>query len=154
MSSPSSASASLHSSRLMLLSLHILAFALAVLVIVRADSQALLWVLGRKPTLDVRRVHRYHAVLWVLLAILAGTGATLFWPLRAYLLSDAGFILKMLFVGILIANSVLIGRLQSVATSRTFASLTAEERYPLLASGAISTFSWVSAFILALTLFV
>lgn len=51
----------------------------------------------------------------------------------------------MAFVVTLICNGLVIGKLQHVATTKTFSSLTFTEKLPLFISGAVSTLAWVGA---------
>lgn len=132
-----------------MLTLHLLSVLFSGCVVFLADKQGLAWMRGKSPTLDPKRLRVYHYLTWTGLGLLIVTGFFLFYPMAGYLLHNPLFIIKMLFVGVLIANGALIHSLQKVATERTFASLSFEERLPLFTSGAVSGFSWVSAFVLA-----
>lgn len=136
-----------------MLTLHIFSVIFSFCIIFLADKQGFAWIRGKKETLDPKRTRRLHVFTWIGLSSLLVTGAFLFWPLREYLVRQPLFGMKMLFVLALFINAVLIGRLMHVATERTFVSLSWEERIPLFVSGAISTFSWLGALIVALVLF-
>ena len=126
-------------------------FSLAI--VFKADKEALSWMRGKKPLLSPRRMRVFHVLTWSGLVALIVTGSILTYPMLGFLLSQPLFILKLLFVAILLVNAVLIGRLMHIAKGSTFASLSWNERLPLLTSGAISSFSWLGALVLALVLF-
>jgi small-conductance mechanosensitive channel len=77
------------------------------------------------------------------------TGFMIFWPMREFLLSRTQFYVKMAFVLTLFINSFVIGKLQVIATKRTFASLTPQEKVPLFLSGAVSTTCWILTIVAA-----
>lgn len=133
--------------------IHVAAVFFSFGVILLADKQALSWVRGTQVLLSPKRLHLYHRLMWLGLILLIATGATLFWPRAGYLLAQPLFIMKMLFVSILLVNAVLIGRLMPVAASRSFASLSRKEVLPLVASGAISMTAWVGAALVATIIF-
>lgn len=122
-------------------------------VIFFADHEVFGWVRGTKPTLSPSRMRYIHHATWATLLSLIATGTLLLLPQASDLLSQPLFIMKLLFVAILIVNAILIGRLVPLTLTRTFASLTWEERLPLFTSGAVSVFSWVSIVIIALAVF-
>jgi hypothetical protein len=137
----------------MLLIAHILAIGFVLGVITLADKDALDWVRGKTPLMDRKRLHQYHNMIWSGLVALTLTGIFLLLPNWEYLLSEPLFLMKMLFVVILIVNGVLIGRLQVISSQRMFASLSWAETIPLMLSGAISFGSWAAAFALAIIIF-
>lgn len=136
-----------------MLNVHITAIFFAVAIILLADHEAFSWVRGKKETLSSSRTRALHALTWSALVVLITTGIVMFWPMRDYLLRQPLFIIKLLFVAVLIVNAVLIGRHMHVALTRPFVSLSTQEKIPLLLSGFISTFSWISVIILGLYLF-
>jgi hypothetical protein len=115
------------------------------IIILFADEQGFAWMRGKVSLLDPRRMRWLHRLMWTGLAGMIVTGLIQFLPAYEYYLAEPTFIMKMCFVGILVFNGILIGRLQHIATERPFASLSTAEKMPLLASGAISTIGWVSA---------
>jgi len=121
-------------------------FSLAVLVI--ADVQAFLWLIGKKEVLNARLIKALHILMWIGLLVTATLGASLAYPILSYLLVHPPFLLKMMFVGTLITNAFLIGAHYTIATERSFASLSSKERIPLFVSGALSTLGWVGAFVI------
>lgn len=137
----------------MLTTLHIAAFGFVLGVTVVADKEAVAWIRGKKEVLDTERVHLYHSLVWVGLLILIVTGVILFYPMRVYLLSQLLFVMKLLFVGILTVNGILIGKLAHIATVKPFSSLTSREKMSLMVSGAISSLSWICALGLAILVF-
>jgi hypothetical protein len=132
---------------------HILSLVFSLGLIVFADKQAFAWIRGKKLTLNAVLMRRVHLLMWAGLLLLAGSGLLLFLPMASYLLSQPLFIVKMFFVAILFVNAVLIGRLMEVATLRPFGSLSWVETLPLFVSGAVSTFSWACAIIIAFYFF-
>jgi hypothetical protein len=132
---------------------HIFAIIASLCVVALADEQAFAWVLGRKPILNARLITFYHVLTWAGLLVITVSGTMLALPQLSYLLTQPLFIMKMLFVLVLFLNAILIGRLSHVATARSFASITWSEAIPLFVSGALSSFSWAGALIVALILF-
>jgi hypothetical protein len=137
----------------MLLTFHIGATIFSVCMILLADKEAFAWMRGIKFTLHTKRMRLYHLLMWVGLLSLVASGFFLFLPMSSYLLAQPLFIIKLLFVGILVINAVLIGRLMHIALSRPYASLTWNDKVPLFASGAISAFAWTGAIGIAVYLF-
>jgi hypothetical protein len=133
--------------------LHIFAALFSFSVVFAADKEALSWMRGKKQTLQVKRLRTFHILTWCGLLALAFTGAILSYPMLSFLLSQPLFIMKLLFVATLFVNAVLIGKLSSVATERPFSNLSVHDRMRLMTSGAVSSFSWIAALILALLVF-
>jgi hypothetical protein len=133
--------------------LHLLALFLSLVVIVMADSEGFAWMRGKKQTLDPKRMHHTHLLMWAGLLALILTGIVLFLPRWDYLIYQPLFIMKMLFVAVLLVNAILIGRLIDIALTRSYASLSWNEKLPLLVSGGVSAFSWAGAIVLALLQF-
>ncbi len=132
--------------------IHIGSLCFAGLGVLFADHLAFDWVRGKKATLDPRPLHIAHWIVTVGLSCLILSGLCLFWPMREYLVSQPLFWLKMLFVCALVINSFFIERFMS-AVEKPFATLTRNERLPLMISGAVSTCSWLGAIAVALILF-
>jgi hypothetical protein len=128
-----------------MLTLHLISLAFVFVVIVCADTQAFSWMSGRKETLDAERLHVYHGLMWLGLALMIGTGLMLFWPAREYLIGNPVFLAKMAFVVVLIGNGFIIGNLMEIAKTRPYKSLTSREKIPIFLSGAVSTIAWISA---------
>ncbi len=136
-----------------LLNLHIVSIFFAGAVLLFADHDAFDWVRGKKQTLSRARMLTLHYLMWAALLSLITTGTLLLLPRASYLLAQPLFIIKLLFVAILVLNAILIGNLMHVAPKRSFSTLMLEEKLELLASGAISSFGWVSALAIGLYLF-
>lgn len=136
-----------------MLTFHILSFGFVLGVTALADKDAFAWLRGKVHTLERERMHRYHLFIWAGLLSLIGSGVFLLYPTRLYLLTEFLFLIKLLFVGILVTNGILIGRLMHVALLKPFAALTRHEKLSLLLSGAISAFSWGAAALIAFVLF-
>ena len=136
-----------------LLNVHLIAMLFSVGIILLADKEAFAWVLGKKPLLEPKRIHRLHYAMWAGLLALIASGFFMFLPQASYLLTEPLFIIKQLFVAVLVVNAIIIGRFSHVALTETFASLPWSERLPLLVSGAISAFSWASIILIAFYFF-
>jgi hypothetical protein len=136
-----------------LLNLHIASIFCAVGVILLADHEAFLWMRGKKQVLSVSRMKLLHYAMWAVLLALITTGTLLFLPRYDYLLSQPLFVIKLLFVAILVVNAILIGNLMHVATKQSFASLSQNQKLELFMSGTISVFSWASVTAIGLYLF-
>jgi len=131
---------------------HLMAMCAAFVFIVCADNQAVAWMRGAKQTLDKKTMHWLHSITWVALILLVVSGVWLL-SSRTYLLSEPWFILKLLFVGMLVTNAVLIGRLMPVAFEHSYASRNFSEKLPLFVSAFVSTVSWLGIMALAYYLF-
>ncbi len=70
-----------------------------------------------------------------------------------FLLQQRLFQLKLLFVGLLTANGVVLGRLMHIATEQTFRSTTGKQKIVLMVSGVASLVGWIGAFMMAKLLF-
>lgn len=135
-----------------LLPVHIGTFIITITAVIIADLHALLWVLGKLPTLQPRRLSALHYVVSTGLMVAVTSGFLLFLPLRDYLVTVEAFWVKVFFVLVLIINSFVISQHMHIPTTRTFSSLTKKERRPLLISGAVSGISWITVFVAALSL--
>jgi hypothetical protein len=136
-----------------LLTLHLLSMLFSVGVIFVADKEALAWFSGKRATLSHARVRALHALMWAGLLSLIGSGFLMFLPMAPYLLSQPLFIIKMLFVAILVVNAVLIGHLMDTALTRPRREVSVPELLPLMTSGAVSLLSWAAAILIAFYLF-
>lgn len=132
--------------------IHLVAMSAALVLIVCADIQATAWMRGIKQTLNKKTMHWLHGLTWGTLVLLVVSGAWLL-SSRTYLLAEPLFILKLLFVGALITNAVLIGRLMPITFERPYTSLNLSEKLPLFVSGLVSTVSWLAILALAYYLF-
>ncbi len=136
-----------------MLPLHILSFGFVLGVTAIADKDALYWVRGKKVTLDPRTVHAYHVLIWTGLVALVVTGSILFYPMRAHLLGNLLFDIKLIFVAMLMLNAFLIRRVMDLALEHPFAALDNADKRALFASGVISVFSWTCAAAIAFYMF-
>lgn len=127
------------------LPLHLASLTYVAWNVVHADHLGFNWIRGKEQILDTLSVKKYHRGSWIGLGLMIVTGVILFFPMREFLLTRPQFYVKMAFVITLVCNGLVIGKLQHVATSRTFASLTFSEKLPLFISGAVSTLAWVGA---------
>ena len=133
--------------------LHILSIGFALALIILADKEGFAWMRGKKELINISLTHLIHRLTWTAILVLIVTGSILTYPMREYLFQEPLFIMKLLFVSVLVFNGILIGRLMKVAENRTFDSLSKKEKLQLLASGGFSFISWAGAFILGLILF-
>ena len=135
-----------------LLPLHIGAFIVTITAVIIADLQAILWAMGKLPTLKPQRLKVLHNVVSTGLLVSITSGFIMFLPLREYLVTVEAFWVKLAFVGVLIINSFVIARHMHIPTTRTFSSLSKKARRPLFLSGAASGVSWIVVFASALLL--
>jgi hypothetical protein len=133
--------------------LHLFSMLFSVGVIFFADKEAFAWFSGARPTLSRARVRALHVLMWAGLLSLIGSGFLMFLPMASYLLSQPLFIIKLLFVAILVVNAVLIGRLMETALTRPRAEVSFSELLPLATSGAVSFLSWAAAILIAFYIF-
>lgn len=127
--------------------IHIAAICITGLVVLYSDEQGLRWMLGKKEVLDAKRIAFLHAVVSIGLPIIILAGGFMVLPVLDYYLRNPIFLMKMGFVGVLIVNGFFIGKLSTLATTRSFASLSHTERLPLYVSGAASVLGWGGALI-------
>jgi hypothetical protein len=136
-----------------MVTIHLAFLVFSIAVMIFADKQALSWVLGRRERLDERTLQRTHLLMWVGLGGMIITGVIMASSYLDVLMQQPYFIGKMLFVGILFTNGIVIGYLTPIASTRSFASLSTLEKIPLLVSGAASLVGWVGAFVMAKLMF-
>lgn len=129
----------------MLVTLHLVVLSITAIGVLLADHMGFQWIRGVKPTLDAKKLKRYHYWVGGGLTGMIITGFFLFIPNKDFLLTHPQFIVKMMFVAFLVINAFAISELLNVATTRTFASLTFKEKIPLFISGGISTMCWLGA---------
>lgn len=128
-----------------LLPVHLIILAFVVWTVAHADHMGFNWIRGKSRTLDEAKVRRLHIHTWLGLCGMILTGILLFWPLHEYLLTRPQFYVKMVFVAMLVINGFVIGSLQKVALTKSYAELTWKEKLPLMISGAVSTLGWLGA---------
>lgn len=128
---------------------HILVLLFVAYTLFLSEREALLWLRGKKETLDKEKLKKYHHRMWAGLLLMIATGATLFWEDRDILPSIPAFQLKMFFVFCLLTNAFAIGKLMPIAAIRSYKSLSVKEKMPLMISGGISFACWLGAFICA-----
>lgn len=136
-----------------MLTLHLTLLGLTALVILYTDSQGLLWLLGKKETLSAKVMTWLHWAVWAGLLGMILTGISLASSYGTYLMTQYLFGLKMFFVLLLVINAFLIGRHMHLATEKRFSELSTAEKRALIISGAVSTISWIGAFVAAKLLF-
>lgn len=106
---------------------------------------------------EMRRLTRVSRIVWTGLVVLFMSGIGLFLLAPAFYLASHSFLAKMTLVGILLANGILFHAVHipwlKRRTGRPFSQAVDFEfrRLSLLVSGAISSVSWMGAFVLALT---
>lgn len=126
--------------------IHLLILAVTVIGIVLADKYGLSWVRGTTPTLDSKKLNRYHWWVGIGLAGMILTGAAMASGRpEDFNAQNYAFVAKLAFVGILVVNAFVIGALSKVATTRTYASLSTKEKIPLYLSAAASAIGWIGA---------
>lgn len=133
-----------------LLSIHVGILILTGVIILYSDHQAFLYIRGKKLLLHSKSTDVLHYLVWAGLIGMITTGVLMALPAWQYYISMPGFLLKMVFVGILVGNSFVITSLKSVAYTTPFASLSGSQKMKLFMSGAASAVSWVGAAVTAL----
>ena len=133
--------------------IHIGSLCVAGLGIVVADHAAFQWLTHRRDVVGRKELQFSHYTVTAGLSGLILSGLYLFWPLRADLLHQPLFLLKMSFVAALVINSFVIEYLMHTAAHTPWRHLSMGERLPFMISGAVSTISWLGAFVVALVLF-
>lgn len=128
-----------------ILPFHILSLLFTLYWIFRAEKDGLAWFRGKIQTIEHSEMHRLHRYVWIGLLSLIATGFVMFWPGRAYHLSNPTFLVKMGFVGALIINSFVIDRFLKVASEQSFAQLSKAKKIGLFASAAVSGICWIGA---------
>jgi hypothetical protein len=133
--------------------IHVFAALFSFGTVMVADKAALAWVRGKRTLMNRAHVRTFHILTWGGLLALIISGAFLSLPMLGYLITQPLFIIKLLFVAVLIVNAFIIDRYADIATERPYESLSLDERLPLFVSGAVSGMSWVGALLLALVVF-
>lgn len=131
------------------LQIHVTAVFITLAVVIAADVHGLLWILGKKQTLPLKRMEFFHRAAWLGLIVIITAGFLMFISYSEYLLSLPAFKFKMLFVAMLLVNAFVIGKHLMIATKEPFASLSSKEKMTLIISGAVSTCGWIGAFVCA-----
>ncbi|MDB5224415.1 MAG: hypothetical protein JWO43_37 [Candidatus Adlerbacteria bacterium] len=124
---------------------HLSALTLAAISIVAADNLGMRWFFGKTRVINRAQARILHYSTGTALVLLLISGATMFWPLRDYLLHDPLFILKMCFVAALIVNSIVIEKLMGIAATTPFAELPQTQKVQFILSGAMSGLCWAGA---------
>jgi hypothetical protein len=133
--------------------IHIASLCVAALGILIGDHAAWQWLMHKRDVVGKRELTVSHWTVTLGLAGLMLSGLYLFWPMRNYLLGEPLFVLKMVFVAALVINSFFIEYLMHTASHTPWRALSMGERVPFILSGAVSTLSWVGAFLVAITIF-
>jgi hypothetical protein len=133
--------------------IHIAILILTGLAIVYSDHLGWQYFRGTKQTLDPVLVHRLHYGVWVGLIGMILTGVIMVAPGFSYYAAQSYFWVKMGFVALLVVNSIAITFLIGVATKVPYASLTLNQKVPLIISGGLSTLGWLGALLTALIYF-
>jgi len=136
-----------------LLWLHLTILAATAIVIAIADHDAFQYVTGKSQVLDPKRTKLLHGLVWAGLLGMIGSSLLMAWPAIPALISVPGFVIKMLFVAMLVVNAIFIGDLMHVAFERPFSLLSGVEKTRLMISGAVSTIGWVGAVTAAILTF-
>lgn len=132
---------------------HLLTLFYIFAVMLVADYIGFGWFRGTSPTLGLPTVKRLHTLMWIGLVLLVATGVFVFWSQWSTLIHSKLFWIKIGFVIALFLNAFFIGRLMHIATVRTFASLSRNEKILFLFSGLLSLMAWVGTAITELPLF-
>jgi hypothetical protein len=131
-------------------SIHLIIASLTGLIVLYADEQAAVWLLGKREFFHPGTMQFLHRAVSLGLALLLITGGILYYQAPPAYLSLGTFDVKMVMVFAIICNTYFINRFSQVAVARSFESLSRRERLPLYISGAISFLGWVTAFVCGL----
>lgn len=115
--------------------------------IIRSDWYGLTWIRGIRTLLENEKLDVFHTRVWVGLVGIIVTGLLLV-AQRTELLTNFFFWFKMCFVGVLLVNSFFINKEMILARTTPFVKLSRKQKTYIFLVGAISTISWISAFIL------
>jgi hypothetical protein len=132
-----------------LLQIHLTAVFTTLAIVVVADAHGLLWILGKLQTLPQKKMELLHKATWVGLITIMIAGVSMFIGYPEYLLSLPAFRFKLLFIAALLVNAFFIGKHLTASSEAPFASLSPKQRSALLTSGAVSSASWIGAFVSA-----
>ncbi len=132
-----------------ILSTHIGTALLLIGLVLYADHMGFSWMRGKVSVLPLKKLLRIHHAIYAGLALMIATGLYMFLPLRSFLIYEPAFIIKMSFIGVLIINSLYIGKLTRIASTAPFALLSTGQKRKLLLSGGISAICWISIIVTA-----
>jgi len=137
-----------------MITIHLTILTFTILVILFADFNGLLWVLGKKETLSKTVFLWAHRLVSLGLFGMIVTGGIMAYGYGPeVLLRNFVFSTKMLFVLLLVINAFFIGRHMYISFDKKFSEATIREKRALIVSGIISTTSWISVFMLGKMLF-
>jgi hypothetical protein len=128
--------------------LHAVALLYVAWNIINADILGLAWFRGKVATLDKKKITKYHHGTWLGIILMIITGGLIYSTVADKVLYPQ-FCIKMMFVLIIVINSIVIGKLLSIPTTKSFKSVTKRERNTMLISAALSFISWGGAIIAA-----
>lgn len=131
------------------LSIHISAFIVTIFFVVISDLHALCWVLGFFKKLPKLRMQVFHGIVSAGLTVSILSGFFLFWPERAYLLTDTAFQVKLLLVVLLVLNAWVIHKHMQIAFVNRFRATDLQTKIFLITSGLVSTGGWIGTFFAA-----
>lgn len=124
---------------------HILILIATACMIVYADHMGWTYMRGTAQTLSAKKVEFLHWGVWVGLMGMVSSGFFLAYDRFPYLISNPAFVIKLVFVGVLIVNAIFIGSLSRLAITVPYSSLTARQKMILTLSAGASTISWLGA---------
>ena len=125
--------------------IHLAILAVTALLILYADHEGFSYLRGTRELLSLKKTKSLHYGVWAGLVGMIATGIVLFWPERAYFVSEPEFLIKMCMVFALVVNAVLIGTLSKISATIPFAQLPQKTKRLLFISGGVSTLGWVGA---------
>lgn len=128
--------------------LHAIALLYVAWNIINAYIIGLSWFRGKSETVDKKKITKYHHGTWLGIILMIITGGLVYSTVMDKILYPQ-FCIKMMFVLIIVINSIVIGKLLGTPTTRSFKSVTKRERNTLLLSAALSFITWGGAIITA-----
>jgi hypothetical protein len=132
-----------------LLVLHMSALMLVLWNIASVAYAGLMWVRGKKTTLDIAFLKRRHHGAWMGYVCMVLTGIGIFSLVHSKIVYNPFFYIKMGFVIALFINGFAIGVYMKIASTKSYASLSHSEKIPLLITMLVSMSSWLGAMAVA-----
>lgn len=128
-----------------IVTIHLIILALTAVAILISDHYGVAYVRGTMPLLPKRRMELLHGLVWLGLLGMIGTGLYMAYPGLSFYIQKPEFVIKMVFVLVLVVNALFIGTMLGISSERPFAELTVGEKRKMFISGAVSSLGWIGA---------
>lgn len=130
---------------LILLALHATFICGTLLPVLYGDLLGLEWLTGARTTLGERLVGRLRWLAGAGLCGILATGFLLALPKLVELRGEPLFVVKLIFVGALVINALMLGELAAYATEMPFKEVPRAMRKWFYVSAFVSVFGWLGA---------